>query len=57
MLLRILLREVREESGVRQFLETRGIVGHDIQPSREEMPSVAVAVLPLVVAGVVAEMG
>ena len=55
--MRILLHEVREESGVRQFLETRGVVGHDIQPSWEEVSSVAVAVLPLVVAGVVAEMG
>ena len=49
--------EVREEGGVRQVLQSGGVVSHDIQPSWEEMASVAVAVFPLVLAGIVAQMG
>ena len=54
--MRILLLEMREEGGVRQVLQPGGVVSHDIQPSWEEMASVAVSVLPLVFARIVAEV-
>ena len=50
------LLEVREEGGVRQVLQSGGVVRHDIQPSREEMASVAVAVFPLVLTSIVAQV-
>ena len=52
--MRIPLLEVREEGGVRQVLQSGGVVSHDIQPSWAEMACVAVAVFPLVLAGIVA---
>ena len=54
--MRILLLELREEGGVRQVLQPGGIVCHDVQPSWEEMASVAVAVFPLVLARIVAKV-
>ena len=50
------LLEAREEGGVRQVLQSGGIVSHDVQPSWEEMASVAVAVFPLVLASTVAKV-
>ena len=54
--LRIALVEVRQEGGVREVLQARAVVRHDVQRSWEEEACVAVAVLALVSAGEVAEV-
>jgi hypothetical protein len=47
--LRISLLEVGEEQVVREVLEARGVIGHDVELSWEEVCEVAVAVEALVV--------
>ena len=54
--LRIVLFEMRQESGVREVLQARAVIGHDVHGSWQEEPRVAVAVLALVSAGEVAEV-
>ena len=46
-----------KESSVREMLEARGVVGHDVVQSWDEERVVAVAVVSLVVTGVVAQVG
>ena len=48
--------EVSKEGSVREVLQTGGIIGHDIHGPREEAARVTVAVKPLVLTGVVAEV-
>ena len=55
--LRIVLFEVGEKGSVREVLEARGIVRHDIGTPWDEEVCLAVPVLPLVGTGVVAEVG
>ena len=55
--LRIALVKVSEKGRVRQVLQARGSVSHDIGGSVDEEPGVTVAVLALVGALVVAEQG
>lgn len=52
-----MLFEVSKESGVREVLETRGIVSHDVDRSWEIERLVAITAMALVGAGVVAEEG
>ena len=52
--LRIDLVKVREEGGVSELLEARGVVRHDVSVAGEVVGFVAVAVESLVGAGVVA---
>jgi len=47
----IALFEVGEEGRVREVLEARGVIGHDVEVSWEEVCEVTVAVDPLMVAG------
>ena len=53
--LRIGLFEVSEEGGVRQVLQARGVIGHDVRRSWKVEALVAVAVLALVGARLVAQ--
>ena len=46
--LRILCQEVRQEFGVSEVLQARGVIGHDIGLSWDALGHVAVSVLPLV---------
>ena len=46
--LRIVLFEIGEQFSVRQMLQVRGVVGHDIEVPREETGQVAVSVVALV---------
>ena len=55
--MRIVLVEVGEKGGVREVLETGRVVGHDVQVSWEIVSEVAIAVVSLMLAGVVAEVG
>ena len=55
--LRICLVEVEEKRGVRQLLEPGGVVRHDVERPWEVVGRVAVAVLTLVEASVVAQVG
>ena len=55
--LRIVLFEVGEKGSVRQVLEARSVIRHDVQVSREVVGEVAVTVISLMLAGVVAEVG
>ena len=57
--MRIVLVEVREQGSVSELLQARGIVSHNVYGSREVLvPAVVtVAVGPLMLAGVVAEVG
>lgn len=48
--LRIVLFIVSKEGGVRELLQARGIISHDVVLSREEGGQVAVAVEALVLA-------
>jgi hypothetical protein len=52
--LRIVLFEMEEQFSVRQMLQTRGVVRHDIEIPWEEASQVAVPVAALVSAGYVA---
>ena len=52
-----MLFEVSEESSVREVLQARGVVGHDVGTSWDEEVCLAVPVLPLVGTGIVAEVG
>ena len=54
--LRIVLFEMSEKGCVRQVLEARSVVGHDVERSREVAGGVAIAVFALVMAGVGAEV-
>ena len=49
--------EVREERGVRQVLQARGVVSHDVSRAWEVLGAMAVSMGALVSAGVVAEVG
>ena len=53
----IFLLEVGEKGGVREVLQTGRVVGHAISASWYEETVMAIAVLALVHAGVIAEMG
>ncbi len=55
--LRIALVEMGEEGSVREVLQARGIIRHDVEVSWEVVGEVTVAVLALVAAGEVAEEG
>ena len=57
MRLRIVLLEVREESGVGEVLESGRVVGHAVQVARQVERFEAVAVFPLVLASELAEVG
>ena len=46
-----MLLEVCKKGGVRKVLQARGIVGHDVRLSWDELPHMAVPVLPLVLTG------
>ena len=54
--LRIILFEMREESGVGEMLEARGVVSHDIEFAGQVECLVAITVEALVMTGVVAEV-
>ena len=54
--MRIMLVEVREQGSVSELLQARGVVSHDVDRSREVPAVVAVAVGPLVLAGVIAQV-
>ena len=54
--MRIVLVEVREQGSISELLQARGIVSHNVDRSREVPAVVAVAVGPLVLAGVVAQV-
>ena len=51
-----MLLEVREEGGIGEMLEARGVVCHDVHESWEKGRPVAVPVCPLVGASVVAQV-
>lgn len=53
--MRIVLFKMEQESGVRQVLEARCVVGHGVSVPRKELGYVTVAVLALVIAGEAAE--
>ncbi len=55
--LRIALIEMGEKGSVREVLEARGIIRHDVELSWEVVGEVTVAVLPLVATGEVAQVG
>jgi len=55
--LRIVLSKVEEKFSVSEMLETRGVVCHAVRCPGKEECSVAVAVLSLMHAGEVAEVG
>ena len=46
-----MLLEVCEKGSVREVLKTGGIVGHDVRISWDELSYMAVAMVPLVLAG------
>ena len=52
--MRVVLFKVSQERSVSKVLQARGIVGHDVGLSWDEVSSVAVAVKALVFAGKVA---
>ena len=52
-----MLFKVSEESSVREVLQARGVVGHDVGTSWDEEVSLAVSVFSLVSTGVIAEKG
>ena len=55
--MRIALFKVREESSISEVLEARGVVGHAVAVSWEVRGKVAVAVIPLVQAGIATQVG
>lgn len=55
--LRIALFEVREEEGVGEMLEARGVVRHDVSLAWDVERGVVIAVVALVLARPVAEVG
>jgi hypothetical protein len=55
--LQIFLLEVSKEGRVREVLQARGVLRHDVGIAGEEVRHVAVSVLALVRTGVVADMG
>ena len=56
-MLRIPLFEVSEKEGVGEVLEMRGVVSHDVSLARDVERGVVIAVLTLVLARPVAEVG
>ena len=55
--MRIPLVEVGEKESVGEVLEARGVVGHDVSLAWDVKGSVVVAVIALVAAGPIAEVG
>ena len=53
----MLLFKMSKKRRVREVLEARGVIGHDIKQAWEEASGVAVAVQTLVFTGAVAKVG